>query len=105
MVTTNRYCGWLDVGVSRCGGISLVADSLVADSLVADSLVANETVESIAIVSSVLLRRVAFKFTPPSDSVLVGLEVVDLNVSSEISFNLSFRISRLSTNSMCNRRL
>ena len=95
MVTTNRYCGWLDVGVSRCGGISLVADSLVA----------NETVESIAIVSSVLLRRVAFKFTPPSDSVLVGLEVVDLNVSSEISFNLSFRISRLSTNSMCNRRL
>lgn len=69
------------------------------------SLLANETVESIAIVSSVLIKMVALESALLPDRVSVGLEVVVSDASPEFSFNLSFRMRRLSTNSMCNRRL
>lgn len=74
-------------------------------SVEAISLGGNETVESIAIVSSVLLRMVALECEAFSDCVSVGLERVVSEISAEGSCNRSFRMRRLSTNSMCNRRL
>ena len=68
------------------------------------SLVVNELTESIAIVSCVLSEMVMLEREAFSDCVSVGLEG-EAASSAEDSCNLSFRMRRLSTNSMCNRRL